>query len=397
MDFTGKADILFDQGNYKKAIEFYKKELEVAPESIYPKVKIGHAYSLLDDYEKSHEILANVLATDPENWYLHYVLSVNYLDEEKYSEGETHARKCLDLEPDEPYSYYLLAEVESFKNHWELALDYTKNGLELDPSNESLLGLKSRLLLKLGKKGAADAVANEILRQNPDEQSSHSLKGIVELEKKNFKAAATHFKNALSLNPLSLVDKEGLIECLKAKSVFYNFFLKRGFGKFNLDWNWSFGTVIRLLLGLKLLPIIVGLVVLYLLVCWYASVVYEVYLFLRRGYKHLLPPAKQLRAKSFLIITGVTLVTALLANLCSNSWLWLIFWLQILGVFFYTSYFEAERKIGKITSITLSSLWVLIFFLPIVLGGISNLVWSVVWGVFFLGIYGLVFSLNGVK
>ncbi len=397
MDFEQKAEILFEQGKYKKAIEFYKKELSVNPNSVLPKVCIAHSYILLKKHSLALEILHDVLSIEPELWYLHYVFSICYLEMESLSKGLEHAERCLTINPENSYSYYILGELEYFKRDFQKAHESASKGLEFNPNDDALLNLKSRALLHLGEISSANHVADENLMQNPEEQSSHSLKGVIELENGNPKAAEHHFKIALSINPNSEIDEEGLIECLKANSMFYKFFLRRAFGKYHFQEKIGFWSVFKILIGIKFLPIIIGVVIFYLLVCWYFSVLYESILFLRKGYRNLLGRNKQLRAKCFLVITGTTVISGVLASHFKSSWMWLAFWFQAIGIFFFISFFESERRVGAITSLLFSSFSILIFITPLLYNGIENLVWSVIWGVFMLGIYGLVFSLNGIK
>jgi tetratricopeptide (TPR) repeat protein len=397
LSYYEKAEILFEQSNYTKAIEFYKLELELNPEFNYAKTSIGNCYFNLGELELSLKILSDVISDDPEDWFSNYLIVFVYCAMERLDDAFVFAEKTLDLDPEDELSFYAIANVEFQRDNYLPALRHCNSGLGIDPENDAIKELKSRVLISSGENENARKLIDQLLKSDPNNSDAHALKGAIDLNKENYKDAKKHLLTSLSLNPHDQFVKDNLVEVLKANSFFYKRLMKRAFNQYELDLKFSFWTVLRIIFAIKVLPIIIAIVLIYLLINWYFSVWYEVTMLVQKGYKHLLNESKKLRAKVFFISNCILLICFLIAKEFHLKWVWLLFTLIFTALVFFISYFEAEKKSGKLTCLIFSVTVLTLILAPIFNGGLENLFGSVIIAIVGIGLYGITFSLNGVK
>ena len=397
MSYYEKAEILFEQGNYAKAIDFYKLELERDPDDNYSKTSIGSCYYNLGEYDLSLEILTDVISNDPHHWYSNYLIVFAFIALDKLDYALNFAEITLDLDPENELAFYALATVEYHKDNNLTALKLCNNGLGINPENNAIKELKSKILISSGEHYKASKITDQLLESDPNNGDTHALKGAIELNNENYKEAKNHLLTALSLNPNDQYSKDNLVEVLKANSFLYKHFMKRAFNKYTLDLKFSFGTILYLIFAIKLLPILIGITLAFLLINWYLSVWYEVAMMVRKGYKHLLNESKKMRAKIFFFSNCVLLTCLTLAISYEQDWLWLLFVLIFTTLVFFISYSEAEKKSGQKTCIIFLGAVLILTISPIISGGIDELLSSIIIAVVGIGLYGITFSLNGVK
>jgi len=86
----------------------------------------------------------------------------SYLDQ-----GETAARKAIELDPESPTGFAMLAAIEAQSGKWADAEDHDRNALALDPSDPDVLHDFSQILTILGRLDEAMAVRNKLLALEP--------------------------------------------------------------------------------------------------------------------------------------------------------------------------------------------------------------------------------------
>ncbi len=161
----------------------------------------------------------------------------NFIKAEKYQEARIELQTAIDLKPEDAEGYFQLAEVlvrigeygralESYNsainynsNHvdarihlaslqliakqYEQAENNIEKALEVEPSNEDALILKSNLIA-IGPRKKVDEgrkILKEILTKNPDSVPALGSLGHLELANENAKAAEEYFIKALKIEP----------------------------------------------------------------------------------------------------------------------------------------------------------------------------------------------------
>jgi len=117
--FLEKGNSFFSQGDYEKAIEFYKKASEINPSFISSFNNMGIAFFLLGKYKESRENFQKVLEINPFNPYPYFYLGWIYERLENFSLAERYLKQAEEICKRISYPY-LLREIRDFLLKLEL-------------------------------------------------------------------------------------------------------------------------------------------------------------------------------------------------------------------------------------------------------------------------------------
>lgn len=390
-----KAEVLFEQENFKLAFEYYTEYLKSEPNDLYCLCRLAICHAQLNRKEACVEVLNDAFKGNSEDWFVNYLLSF-YLVDDDIKSAKKHVEKCLALEPNSADSLYVSALLASAQNENTICVERCQEGLAVEPNHAALSRLLGTTLLSLGQLGRSKLVLEACLRKNPNDDYLHYVLGLIYLEQGKPNNAKNHFQKAILLNPQEPIYRDEVIESLKNESKLYRFFLKRGFAKYTFQVKFDFWLIIRVVFALKVLPLIIAVAIFYILVCWYCNVWYEVYLKTKQLYRHLLNEKKTIRIKGFLVLNTAIVGMIYVSNLYDSTFLWRICWLLILSVFYFVSWFEIEKTSGRVVFFTFLSL-LLLAMLPQILFSSGESLLPIIVGIAITGLYGAIFSVNGVK
>ena len=114
----------------------------------------------------------------------------------------------------------------------------------IDAENVSCLNARSTALFRLNKKDAAKETIQEALSLDPENYITHTNYGWHHLEKGRHKDAATHFREALRINPNYDYAKQGYKASLKSKLIFYRWLLQGNLWLSRQKKNFRLGMII---------------------------------------------------------------------------------------------------------------------------------------------------------
>lgn len=141
-----KANKLYSDQNYKKALEEYKETLKYAPNLASAHFYLGSCYQLLfkpgveseenkKRAEKAIEHFNKVLELDPKNKDVFYNLGDIYDRLRNFEQAEKYYKKILELDSKNPNNYYVVAEFYNKYDKDDKAVEMYSKRIELDPSN----------------------------------------------------------------------------------------------------------------------------------------------------------------------------------------------------------------------------------------------------------------------
>ncbi len=122
------------EGNYKKAIDIYKRVLELQPSFHAARRDLAMAYMEIGDVENATNHLIEVLRLDPKDAWSWVVLGNLYIREKADLEtGEKFLRKALEIKPDDAWALNSLAAGYQKKGQTREAIDYFDKAIEANP------------------------------------------------------------------------------------------------------------------------------------------------------------------------------------------------------------------------------------------------------------------------
>lgn len=221
------------------------KELELAlgfePNNSRALWLMSTSYFNIGDYDRSMAFARSLVAAEPDSDYGHYMLALNFNQQQKPEKAEEHIRRSLSINPNDADYYAFLGQLYMDKKEWEKALEYAAEGLANDAENAACLNIRSITLTKLGRGDELKVSIAESLSANPQDAGTHAAAGWSKLETRKYSEAKVHFAEALRLDPNNEWARSGMIEALKAKNIFYRGFLQYFFwvSKFKNQTQWA--------------------------------------------------------------------------------------------------------------------------------------------------------------
>jgi Tfp pilus assembly protein PilF len=227
--YIERASLLLRQGRVNDAITQLKNALQQNPDNDEALALYARCYFDKKEFDEGIKTTRLAIAIDPANHYYFYLLAFGYYRKNDNPHAIEYLQKSIQLNPWFCESYGLLALVLIEDKAFEKALLKANEGLQIDPENITCLNARSVALNKLKRTDDAIATMQYALSQDPDNEFTHSTAGWNYLEKGKNKVAATHFREALRINPNNINARRGLKEALKSLIPPYRWLLQYSF------------------------------------------------------------------------------------------------------------------------------------------------------------------------
>ncbi len=222
-----RAELLRRQKRFKDAERELGIVLQSDPEDVDALIVLGHCKIDTKQFEEATTILKQCLQYDSSNKdYVFYLLAFACYQQGTNKTALDYLQTALSIFPYNSGYFALAAHIHLDDKDYEKALLAADNGLLLDAENVSCLNARSTALLRLNKKDAARETIQEALSLDPENYITHTNYGWHHLEKGRHKEAATHFREALRINPNYAYAKQGYKASLKSKLIFYKWLLQ---------------------------------------------------------------------------------------------------------------------------------------------------------------------------
>jgi tetratricopeptide (TPR) repeat protein len=197
-----KAGIHSQLRNYRKAIEHYKRALELADEALDEiHLDLAFEYENLEAYDQAIESLKNALEINPENEAVLYELAYCYDLMEDHQGAVDYFKEFTD---EHPYAFVAwfnlgnaLSRLEKFDDSNE-ALDFC---IAIDSKFTSAYFSKARNLLQMGNFEAAIECYRETIDHDGPQAITFSYIGECFEKMERFEQALIHYDQALALDP----------------------------------------------------------------------------------------------------------------------------------------------------------------------------------------------------
>ncbi|MCX7804253.1 MAG: tetratricopeptide repeat protein, partial [Planctomycetota bacterium] len=273
-----------------------------------------------------------VVRLAPHDAFCHYVMADVLDDLDRGGQAMRHAMEAVRLDPTDADYRAMLAHLHCGRGEWKEALEAAEEGLRLNPRHAGCLNLRGLVLAKLGRHDGAIGSAEESLAIAPQNAASHATRGITLLEAGRHEEALESFREALRLDPMNDAAREGVVVCLKARSVFYRVMLRYFLWMSRMSARVRLGLIIGLYLLFRLLgsisrenpavgsfvwPLMVAYIV-FVFLSWAAEPLTNLLLRLNR-FGRLLLSRRQIIASN--VVGGLLLISAssLAASLAADS------------------------------------------------------------------------------
>lgn len=326
-----RAQLLLEQNRYKDAETYIRQALEQDPDNDYILSMLGRCYINSRRYDEGIAVVQQAIAIDPNNSFCFYLLGFAYYQKSILVAAKTNLQKAIQLNPYSPEYFGLLAHVLIEERAFEEALEKANEGLALDADNITCLNARSVALNKLKRTEDAFETMSTALAQDPDNEVTHNVVGWNLLERGQHKEAASHFMEALRINPDYGNAKVGLKEALKSRIILYKWLLQYSFWTHNKGRKMqvalpiAFYVLFRVLVGLSkangsetgLTWLLVGLYLFIVVTSWTIGSVANLVLLFHPLGKHALTVREKWSAIASVSAMVIGIATMILSGLTS--------------------------------------------------------------------------------
>ena len=318
-----RACLLAEQGRFALAEKEALAALAENPESDRAHNILSYCYLHQARYEAATTSARQAISLAPDNGFHHYRLASVYRQSGQYSLAMSAIETSLKLDPTHLDTYSLAASVCYREERIDQMLIFANKGLALNPEHEGCWDMRVLGLLSQGNLEQAESEIVRLLARYPDRAFSHAAKGWLAIYqdrgRKSVEIALEAFKTALQIAPESDWARQGMMESLRSRNIFYRWVLRYSFWQSRLSRAsrgafWAFWL---------LLPPVRGLYGLLVLLVWTIRQVSTTALRLHPYGRLLFTPQEKWLHNSASLMIGLMVLAATVA-IVRNEGLWLV-------------------------------------------------------------------------
>ncbi|MEI8314719.1 MAG: tetratricopeptide repeat protein [Verrucomicrobiota bacterium] len=160
------------EGNYRKAVDIYKRALELDPGLLRARRDLAMAYVELEEFDEAKNHLIEVLRLDPKDCWSWVVLANLYSKHDKdFATAEKFHLRALDAKPNDPWALNGLAAVKMEQGQPNEAIKCFDAAIAAHPKFANALYGKAIVLQRLGELLPADKVLKTLFQQGEFQDS----------------------------------------------------------------------------------------------------------------------------------------------------------------------------------------------------------------------------------
>jgi len=187
-----------DNKEYKKALNFFKKALEIEPNYAEAMSKLGYVHSILNYKEMSkeevYELSKRALNLNPKSPITWNYMGNTYRNKKEFNKAIECFEKVIELDPNYVKAWFNMGLTYGDKKEYNKEISYLEKAIELDPNYVkawSIMGLTYRNKKEHNK---AISYLEKAIELDSNDFVSLSCLGAIYIEKKEIDLALFYFK-----------------------------------------------------------------------------------------------------------------------------------------------------------------------------------------------------------
>lgn len=161
----------------ERAVDAYQTAVRINPEDAELRLYLGNVLLELLRYEDAAAAYANAVRIDPDLVDAHARLAVALAELGRYDQAIESHRQVIRLRPGASQAYFNLAVTLSRQQDWKDAVDVYRKAVSLDPENLNAHHNLGILLTRLEQVDEAVEAYQQVIRIDPDHVPAHLLLG----------------------------------------------------------------------------------------------------------------------------------------------------------------------------------------------------------------------------
>jgi Flp pilus assembly protein TadD len=315
------------------------------------------ALCILNDNERiieASDTAQRAVGVMPDEPLAHYASATCFLRRNRFDEAEAAIQTSLALDPHDADAFAVLARALLGRQRYEDALATVEQGLAIDPEHGDCSSLRAITLERLGRDSEAVSASIDRLKKDPQDPMAHASHGYTLLQSGDYQKAQVAFREALRLDPENDMARMGLITALNNRSFLFRMVHKFYVAMSRLNAKAAFFLIFGAWILVQLLsqladqypilkPIvfpIIGLYVMFVVLTWIASPLFNTFLRFHPFGQHLLNRAQTWASNLIAPCLMLSLFSLFIGYWVSDIWLgvlagayWLGMAIPIAGAF----------------------------------------------------------------
>ncbi len=254
----GRANLLLAQGRPIDAEQQLTDALRQDPDNDQAISLLARCKYELRQFNEGIALAQKAIQLAPLEGYYFYLLAFGYYQTDQHSAAQANLKKAVELNPYAADFFGLWSLTLIEERNFEQALEKANEGLAVNPENITCLNARSTALNKLRRVDDAIQTMQAALEQDPENHFTHTTVGWNYLEKGKHREAASHFREALRLQPNMESGRVGLKQALKSKIAPYRWLLQYSFWINNKGKNARWIIPVAIYIGMRVLVRLTG-------------------------------------------------------------------------------------------------------------------------------------------
>ncbi len=224
-----RARMLIYMKRYTDAEVELKALLSQFPDNATGIALLGHCKSRRGYPYDGAILIRQAIGIRPDDDYLHYLLSLAYLEANNIDAAQRSITAALTSRPDDATYIAIQSNIYLTQARWNEALAAANRALASDPQHQLALTCRALALIRLERLTESEATIRSALRYYPLSEFYHQLLGQTRLDHGDVNASLDAFRESVRLDPTQDNSKLGLLTAMKARYWLYRIHL--GFKK----------------------------------------------------------------------------------------------------------------------------------------------------------------------
>jgi len=129
---SSSGDVLFEEGKYKEAIDYYSEYLSTHPDHANTLYNRGRAYEELGQSEKAIQDFEKIIELDPKNINAYIALSKLSYNDKNFNKVLVYAGKAVELNENSAQAHFLSARGAHQLGYFDQALESYNNVISIN-------------------------------------------------------------------------------------------------------------------------------------------------------------------------------------------------------------------------------------------------------------------------
>ncbi len=192
--------VQFAAGDTNQAIDSFKRAVQMQPTSPGPLVRLAELQAKIKDYDGSIESLRAAMELQPDLPAVWISLATVYANADRIEAGLDYARRLHKQHADRAVGFALEGELHARQKKWPESAAALRVALARQPAPFLVVRLHS-VLRSAGKTADANAVVQQWVKDHPTDVTVRAFLAEQSMDRKDYRAAATHLLTALENEP----------------------------------------------------------------------------------------------------------------------------------------------------------------------------------------------------